>query len=119
MRQPYVHEAVLTMAPEADTRAPGGAITVALCGHWEHPPPCPLAAHHTAVERDGAGVRVRTVFAADAGTEGEVRARIDRALADGALTGPDGALTRWDLVSSAAGSIRPDETALADRLVNG
>jgi hypothetical protein len=44
----HVHAATLLMADAAaDAAAPGAAITVALCGSWEHPPPCPLAAHHT------------------------------------------------------------------------
>jgi len=44
MRQAFAHEAILVVQPQADLRAPGAAITVALCGHWEHQPPCPLAA---------------------------------------------------------------------------
>ena len=31
------------MEPDADVRAPGAAVTVVLCGHWDHEPPCPLA----------------------------------------------------------------------------
>ena len=38
------------MPAPADDGAPGAAVTVALCGHWEHPPPCPLAPHHTRAE---------------------------------------------------------------------
>ncbi|GAA1622853.1 hypothetical protein GCM10009790_02170 [Georgenia ruanii] len=34
MPQVYAHEALLTVAPGADPRAPGGAITVELCGSW-------------------------------------------------------------------------------------
>jgi hypothetical protein len=36
MREAFAHEAVLVMEPDADMRAPGAAITVALCGHWDH-----------------------------------------------------------------------------------
>src|SRR5215207_9908722 len=43
MRQSFAHEAVLALGDEADERAPGAAVTVALCGHWEHEPPCSLA----------------------------------------------------------------------------
>ena len=43
----FVHEAFLSMAPGNDIAAPGAAITVELCGRWEHEPPCPLAPHHT------------------------------------------------------------------------
>lgn len=41
----------LSMSPGADLAAPGAAVTVALCGHWKHEPPCPLAAHHTSTTR--------------------------------------------------------------------
>src|SRR5947209_12526026 len=83
MREPFAHEAVLVMAPDADVRARGAAITVALCGHWEHEPPCPLAAHHTRADRDGERVTVRTLFATEPDREAEVRRRIDAALTDG------------------------------------
>ncbi|ACL38277.1 conserved hypothetical protein [Pseudarthrobacter chlorophenolicus A6] len=46
MRSAYVHAASLRMEYDGDAGAPGAAITLALCGQWEHPPPCPLAAHH-------------------------------------------------------------------------
>jgi hypothetical protein len=57
MREVFAHEAVVAMGADEDVGAPGAAVTVALCGHWEHDPPCPLAAHHTAAERDGDVVR--------------------------------------------------------------
>jgi hypothetical protein len=63
MREVFAHDAVLAMGSGEDLRAPGGAITVALCGSWEHEPPCPLAPHHTAAERDGDVVRLRILFA--------------------------------------------------------
>ncbi len=52
MRLAFAHEAVVSMAAGADIRAPGAAITVGLCGHWEHEPLCPLAPHATAAQRD-------------------------------------------------------------------
>ncbi len=117
MRDAYAHEALLTMDRTADTRAPGAAVTVALCGHWEHEPPCPLAPHRTDVGRvDDDGLAVRILFAAEPGAEGEVRRRIDAALAGGHLTGPDGADTTWRLRSSRVSAVRDDETAQAGRL---
>jgi hypothetical protein len=95
MRRAFAHVAVLTMQPDADVRAPGAAITVALCGQWEHQPPCPLAAHHTSAERFGDQVRLRMLFAAEPTDEVVVRARIDAALAAGELRGPDGVITLW------------------------
>jgi hypothetical protein len=99
MRQAFAHDAILDMAPDADTRAPGAAITVALCGHWDHQPPCPLAPHHTEPDR------------ADL-----VRQRIDDALSGGELSGPDGGTTRWQLRDSRPGEVTPAEADHAERL---
>jgi hypothetical protein len=82
MRHAYAHEAVLLMPPDSDIRAPGGAITVALCGHVDHQPPCPLAPHHTGADRVGDEVHLRILFATEPDNETLVRERIDRALAD-------------------------------------
>ena len=76
------------MAADGDVRAPGAAITVALCGHWEHEPPCPLAPHHTDVRRAGDQIRLRVLFATEPATEAEVRRRIEAALSQPSLTGP-------------------------------
>jgi hypothetical protein len=115
-RRPFAHDAVLTMAAAADDRAPGGAITVALCGSWSHEPPCPLAPHHTRARRDGEEIRLRVLFAAEPADEQRVRAAIDDALAAGAGDTPDGGRTSWRLVSSAASAVRPAEREHADRL---
>ena len=112
----YVHEATLRLDADADSAAPGAAITVALCGSWEHPPPCPLAAHHTAMQQDGDTVRLRTIFAADPQREGEVRRRIDAALAEGSLVGPDGSLSRWTFAGSGAGELTTAERQHARRI---
>ncbi len=84
----FVHEATVELADGADPRALGGAITVALCGHWEHEPPCPWP-HHTdisAVERPSGADRVRRC----------ARRRAARAAADrrGTRVGPTGR-PRW------------------------
>ena len=65
-RIPYAHDAVVVLDSGGDARAPGGAITVALCGHWDHEPPCPLAPHHTDATPEGDDtLRVRVLFAAE------------------------------------------------------
>jgi hypothetical protein len=115
-RQPFAHDAVLAMAAAEDDRAPGGAITVALCGNWEHPPPCPLAPHHTAAHRSAEEVRLRILFAAEPDDEQRVRATIAEALARGAGDRPDGGRTTWRLVSAAASEVRPEEREHAARL---
>jgi hypothetical protein len=96
--QPFAHTAVVDMAPDADIRALGGAVTLALCGAWEHQPPCPIAEHHTAAERDGDQVRVRVRFTTVPERELTVRARIAAALEVGELEGPDGVITHWELL---------------------
>jgi len=116
MRRPFAHEAVLSMEGDGDLRAPGAAITVALCGHWEHEPPCPLAPHHTAAQRVDADVHVRTLFAVEPAREGEVRERIRAALAGGRLVDGEGRQSRWSLRSSGPAPVRPREAAHARRL---
>ncbi|HEV3365608.1 MAG TPA: hypothetical protein VG795_15980 [Acidimicrobiia bacterium] len=117
MRTVFAHDAVLAMENHEDLPAPGGAITVALCGSWDHPPPCPLAPHHTSAEPDGDVVQLRVLFAAEPADEPEVRRRIADALAAGQLTTPDGDVARWRLVSEAPGEVRPDESDHGRRLV--
>ncbi|MGR6319441.1 hypothetical protein Q2K19_28700 [Micromonospora soli] len=119
MREGYAHQAVLEMAPDADERAPGAAVTVALCGHWEHEPPCPVAAHHTRAERAGDRVRLWILFATEPHREAGVREEIDRALACGELVGPEGGTTRWRLLRSGTREPSPEEAAHLGRLARG
>jgi hypothetical protein len=116
VRAVFAHDAVLAMEVGQDQQAPGGAITVALCGSWEHSPPCPLAPHHTSAERDGDVVRLRVLFAAEPGDEPEVRRRIAGALAAGRAATPDGDLARWSVTSEGPGDVRPEERDHGHRL---
>lgn len=116
MRGQYVHEASLLMAAGSDPAAPGAAITLELCGSWEHEPPCPLAPHHTEHSREGDGVRLRVVFAAEPDKEDEVRRRIGKALAGGSLTGPGGAKTNWTLQHTGSGVLTGTERERAQRI---
>lgn len=115
-RHAYAHDAVVAVERGGDLDALGGAIAAALCGSWDHPPPCPVP-HH--VSRGSAGdlVTVRVLFATGPGDELRVRSRIDEALAAGQLTGPDGRITVWQLQSTAAGEVRPSEQEHAGRLI--
>ena len=115
--EPYAHDAVLAMAPDQDIRAPGGAITTALCGAWQHEPPCPLAAHYTGATRDGDTVRLHVLFAARPADEDIVRRLIGEALAAGTFTGPSGP-AHWRLIDTAPGSVAPDEADHARRLAS-
>jgi hypothetical protein len=119
VRQAFVHDAVVTLEAGGDARAPGAAITVALCGHWEHDPPCPFAPHKTEAQPDGDLVRLRVLFASEPAAEAEARRRIEAALSAGALTGPDGVTTRWRLRGAQPGVLRADEARPAGQLVQG
>ncbi|HET9256614.1 MAG TPA: hypothetical protein VFO16_15640 [Pseudonocardiaceae bacterium] len=119
VRHIFAHEAVLDMTPGSDQAAPGAAVTVALCGHWKHEPPCPLAAHHCRAERVGDEVRIRTVFVVEPEREHVVRHRIDTGLATGQLCGPTGLVTRWRLRSSQRSDVLPEETELAEGVRHG
>jgi hypothetical protein len=99
--------------------APGAAITIALCGHWDHEPPCPLAPHHSQATRDGDTVHVRTLFAVEPSQADVVRQRIDEALRAGQLSGPDGVTTQWELRRSEAADVSAQEAAHAQRLTQG
>jgi hypothetical protein len=117
VRSAFAHDALLDMAVDADLAAPGGAITSALCGTFAHPPPCPLAPHHTRSTRRDDGVAVRVLFAVEPAREAEVRARIDGALRAGLGEAPDGTRTRWVLRGSTPGTVVEEEREHAGRLV--
>lgn len=96
----WAHEAHATVRLHdgGDPRAPGAAITVALCGHWEHEPPCRWP-HHTATTPVGDLLRVTVRFDCAPAEESRVRALIDDALAGGQPGGgPGGQTSWWELV---------------------
>jgi hypothetical protein len=117
MREAYAVEAVLEMSPEADTRAPGAAITTSLCGSSEHEGPCRLAPHHTSATRDGSHVRVRVLFAVEPELEEHVRSRILAALSTGPLASAQGEATDWRLAHGEVSEVLAHEAAHAARLV--
>ncbi len=90
----FAHEVAVQLATDGDPAALGGAVTVELCGHWEHEPPC-LFPHHTESVGRADGYLVHVDFDCAPGEEADVRRRIDAALATGSLTGPDGSVTTW------------------------
>jgi hypothetical protein len=116
MRQAFAHEAVLVMEPDADVRAPGAAVTVALCGHWDHEPPCPLAPHHVSADEDDGELRVRVLFAAEPDKEREVRHLIEQALSR-QLKFPDDLAAAWQLRATWPSEISVEEAGHAKRLI--
>ncbi len=115
-RRAFAHDAVLALDDGGDERAPGGAITVALCGSWSHEPPCPLAPHHTQVQRTGAELTLRLLFAADAGDEARVRSLVEETLSRGWADSPDGSRTTWDVLASSPSPVLAEELEHAERL---
>ena len=107
-RRAFAFEAMLELEPDVDTRAPGAAVTVALCGSWEHDGPCRWP-HNSRIDASSAPARLRTVVVADDQTDAEVVARIESAL---------GGDPRWSVASATRGDIGPGEQALANRLMN-
>ncbi len=108
-RGSFVHEIELDLGEGVDPAEPGAAVTVALCGHWEHEGPCRWP-HNNELDTSSDPPRFRTVFAADESEEAEIRSRIDRALA---------ADDRWSVRSSAKRPPAAAELELGERLLAG
>lgn len=128
-RDAYVHEADIALHPEVDPRAVGGAVTVALCGHWEHEGPCcwphnneiselqnsecRLQIGKAGLQSDDPGSatltrRFRTLFICDLDDEPIVREKIRAALHSS---------SDWRVVMDRSRAVAPDERELADDLL--
>ena len=105
-RRAYVYEARLQLAARADPRAPGGAVTVALCGHWDHDGPCRWP-HYSELDTDAAPARLRTVFACGTDEVDDVQAAIDAAVRNA---------DEWSVLSSVRRDPVGDEVDLGERL---
>jgi hypothetical protein len=116
MQEPFAVLGRVALEPDADARALGAAVTLALCGAFEHPGPCPVAPHRTTTEPHGEEVEVRVVGACRPDRRDAVLDRVHRALASGALLDPEGVVQRWRLLSSGPTALRDDERDLAERL---
>jgi hypothetical protein len=117
VRKAFAHDAVIAMQPGGSPNAAGAAITVALCGGWHHPPPCPLAPHYVTNVSAGETVALHVLFATEPANEQHVRSLIGEALARGQLTGPDGGVATWQLRSASLGEIHADEQEHAAHLI--
>ena len=118
VRTAFAHDAVVDMDDDADLTGPGGAVTLALCGSFDHAPPCPLAPHHTQIERTGDQAQVHTIFATEPSLESEVRQHIDQALARGSRETPTGEVAYWQLMTSGAGMVQSNERDHGNRLIS-
>jgi hypothetical protein len=118
-RQAHAHDATVRVDHDGDPAAIGAAITVALCGHWEHDGPCPIAPHHTSWHHDpnaGAIVHVRTLYAVTDEEHDDAVGRLRDGLAIGTLTGPDGRTTSWRLLDDKPSAVAPHEAEHATQL---
>jgi hypothetical protein len=105
----FVIEAELVLREGFDPAAVGAAVTVELCGHWEHDGPCRWP-HHSAMETEGDPARFRTLFVADEQEAALVRERIETA-----LRGEAG----WRLVAVRPRPVADAERTLAESLLAG
>lgn len=92
----FVHESTVRMANGSDVAAVGAAVTVALCGHWEHDGACRWP-HLTTHEASDNTWRVRTTFHVRPDEESRVRERIREALTNGTLA-TQGRTSNWTVV---------------------
>ena len=111
----HAHEAVLELDSDADTdaAAPGAAVTVELCGHWEHEGTCRWPHCTTLVSRAGRALTVRVLFAAPEPERDEARRRIAAGLNRGELAGPGGQVHRWRVIREEASIPLEGEEPLA------
>lgn len=111
----YLHTARARLEPGGDPAALGAAVTVGLCGSWDHDGPC-LWPHHNETQVSQGVATLRTVFHARVQHEAEVRRLADAALRSGGQAGPDGLTTVWELLDSGPDEPTADEKSLGDRL---
>jgi hypothetical protein len=108
------HVAELDLAPGADEHAPGAAVTVALCGHWEHDGPCRSPHVTQSQHRDDGRLAVRVTVLAPADAADDVRRAVVAALRTGHQDGPSGPST-WRVLTDAPDRLTPDDEAWAGR----
>lgn len=104
----YAHAAVLVPDEDAapSTADVGAAVTVSLCGDWEHEGPCRWPSNHDTVAAADCW-SYRVLFVAPRADEAAVRERIEEALRSD---------HRWRVLESGPRNVAASEQALADRL---
>ncbi len=105
----YVLEARLALGSDLDPAAVGAAVTVELCGAYDHDGDCPWP-HNNAIDAAHAPARFRTLFVASEDEAAEVRERVEAALRAG---------SSWSVVSLGERPVAEHELALAERLRTG
>ena len=72
-------DAALILAVDTDANAAGAAVTVELCGHWEHAGPCRWP-HNSRIDTSAIPARLRTIVVVSDEDRDEVVRRIEGAL---------------------------------------
>lgn len=103
----FVVEAELILDEGCDPASVGAAVTVELCGHWEHEGSCRWP-HNSAIDAERCPAAFRTLFVAEERDAGDVRARVEAVLCEGPA---------WRVVALRPRNVAADERALADRLL--
>ena len=109
MSEAYVVEAEVDLASGTDPAAVGAAVTVELCGHWEHDGPCRWP-HNSDIDASRSPAVLRTIYVADPDEQQAVRGRIEQAL---------GASSEWSVVDFRERDVADGERELAGRLRSG
>jgi hypothetical protein len=106
-RQAYAHQVDLVLDAGADPAAPGGAVTVALCGSWDHEGACRWP-HHNEIDTGPELARLRTIFVADPSEAEQIRGVIEGALRAG---------QSWRVVATHARPLALDDDDLGRSLL--
>ncbi len=110
MEQPAIAiESELELGDFVDVRAPGGTVTSALCGHWEHDGPCRWP-HNSQLNTSTVPAILRTVAAVEPGDFDEVIGLVNIALEED---------VRWTVLSCRLAELTSEELALVRRMTRG
>lgn len=90
--------ATLYLENGADTRAPGGAVTCALCGHWDHEGACRWP-HFNQIQATDSHYDFWVDVTCSDDDLSEVVQRVSGALHSEQSRGPDGVLQHWRLIA--------------------
>src|SRR4029079_9373602 len=114
MDSALVIDADLELAPGTDERAPGAAVTTALCGHWEHEGACRWPHNTDIARRHGQDIHIRIVVGCGDDERSAVQATIVETLDAATLDGPTG-VTTWTVVDQGPADATPEAQALLAR----
>jgi mannose/cellobiose epimerase-like protein (N-acyl-D-glucosamine 2-epimerase family) len=107
MAEAFAVVATLALEDGIDPRSVGAAVTVELCGDWDHPGPCRWP-HNNELDAALQPAEFRTLYVADEHEAHAVRIRIEDALRGG---------SGWRVLSVSSRPVADTERPLAQRLL--